>query len=105
MLNSSLQDLTFLRSESRAVNAEEELVIQKWWDHRFLSGDYKISSCHSCQHIPVSHMLHLKAKSSASDEASAGWWCACCSVRHSLLLMSDRQGGLRTHGACLTALL
>ena len=50
-------------------------MIQMWWDHRFLSGHYKISSCHSCQHIPVSHMLHFKAKSSASEEPSAGWWC------------------------------
>ena len=80
-------------------------MIQMWWDHRFISGHIKISSCHSCQHIPVSHTLHLKAKSSASDAGSAGWWCACSSVRHSLLLMSGRQGGLRRHGACLPAIL
>ena len=80
-------------------------MIQMWWHHRFLSGHFKISACHSCRHILVSHMLHFKAKSSASDKASAGWWSEYSSVRHSLLLMSGRQGGLRRQGACLPAFL
>ena len=41
-----------------------KVVIQMWWDHRFLSGHYRISSCHSCQHILGSHMLHFPAKMS-----------------------------------------